>query len=86
MIGQPRFIAVLSVLVLLLAPMAHGQRPPIKNVVLVHGAWVDGSGWKPTYDILVNDGYSVSVVQEPLTSFDADVAPSMSEPKSIRCC
>jgi pimeloyl-ACP methyl ester carboxylesterase len=45
----------------------------VKNVVLVHGAWVDGSGWKPFYDILVKDGYTVSIVQEPLTSFDTDV-------------
>jgi pimeloyl-ACP methyl ester carboxylesterase len=42
--------------------------------VLVHGAWVDGSGWKGVYDILVKDGYHVSIVQEPLTSFQEDVA------------
>lgn len=47
---------------------------PVKNIVLVHGAWVDGSGWKPVYDILVKDGYHVSLVQEPLTSLDDDVA------------
>lgn len=46
----------------------------VKSVVLVHGAFVDGSGWKPVADILERDGYTVSVVQEPLTSFDADVA------------
>lgn len=46
----------------------------IKNVVLVHGAFVDGSGWRPVYDILVRDGYKVSVVQEPLTSLASDVA------------
>jgi pimeloyl-ACP methyl ester carboxylesterase len=46
---------------------------PAKNIVLVHGAWVDGSGWKPVYEILVRDGYNVSVVQEPLTSFQNDV-------------
>src|SRR6202020_2766975 len=46
----------------------------IKNIVLVHGAWADGSGWKGVYDILVNDGYSVSIVQEPETSFKDDVA------------
>ena len=45
-----------------------------KNIVLVHGACVDGSGWKPVYEILTGDGYSVSVVQEPLTSLDNDVA------------
>jgi pimeloyl-ACP methyl ester carboxylesterase len=47
---------------------------PIKNIVPVHGAFVDGSGWKPVYDILVKDGYSVTVVQHPLTSLEEDVA------------
>ena len=46
----------------------------VKTVVLVHGAFADGSGWKPIADILVSHGYSVRVVQEPETSFDADVA------------
>lgn len=46
----------------------------VRNIVLVHGAWVDGSGWKNVYDILVKDGYNVSIVQEPLTSFKEDVA------------
>ena len=50
------------------------QSTPVKNVVLVHGAWADGSGWRGVYDILVKDGYNVSVVQEPETSFQADVA------------
>jgi pimeloyl-ACP methyl ester carboxylesterase len=46
---------------------------PIKNIVLVHGAWADGSGWKGVYDILVKDGFNVSVVQQPETSFQDDV-------------
>jgi len=46
----------------------------INNVVLVHGAFVDGSGWKPVYEILIKSGYKVTVVQQPLTSFEADVA------------
>ncbi len=50
------------------------QSSPVKNVVLVHGAWADGSGWKGVYDILVKDGYHVSIVQEPETSFKEDVA------------
>ncbi|MGF6573394.1 pimeloyl-ACP methyl ester carboxylesterase [Paraburkholderia sp. GAS333] len=57
--------------------MAQDVQPattPIKNIVLVHGAWVDGSGWKPVYDILTKDGYHVTMVQEPLTSLDDDVA------------
>ncbi|MGJ9418742.1 alpha/beta fold hydrolase [Massilia sp. CMS3.1] len=47
---------------------------PVKNIVLVHGALVDGSGWRPVYDILKKDGYKVSIVQQPLTGFDADLA------------
>jgi hypothetical protein len=47
---------------------------PVKNIVLVHGAFVDGSGWKPVHDILVKDGYGVTVVQDPLTSLEEDVA------------
>src|SRR6202050_1793937 len=46
----------------------------VKPIVRVHGAFADGSGWKPIADILVTHGYSVRVVQEPETSFDADVA------------
>lgn len=46
----------------------------VKNVVLVHGAFADGSGWKPVAEILERDGYTVYVVQNPLTGFDADVA------------
>ena len=45
----------------------------VRNIVLVHGAWADGSGWKGVYDILVKDGYKVSIVQEPETSFQEDV-------------
>ena len=42
----------------------------MKNIVLVHGASFDGSGWKPVYEILVKDGYHLSVVQEALTSLE----------------
>jgi len=46
----------------------------IKNVVLVHGGFVDGSGWEPVYKILKKDGYAVSVVQIPTISLAGDVA------------
>ena len=46
----------------------------VKTIVLVHGAFADGSGWKPVADILQSHGYSVLVVQEPETSLAADVA------------
>jgi pimeloyl-ACP methyl ester carboxylesterase len=65
------FIASLAPLGTLLTSLAHAA---VKSVVLVHGAFVDGSGWKPVADILEHDGYAVYVVQEPLTSLDADVA------------
>lgn len=45
-----------------------------KSVVLVHGAFADGGGWKPVAEILQHDGYTVYVVQEPETTFEADVA------------
>ena len=53
---------------------AQNKSPTVRNIVLVHGAWADGSGWKGVYDILVKDGYNASIVQEPETSFQADVA------------
>jgi len=53
---------------------AQSQEHRVRNIVLVHGAWADGSGWKGVYDILVKDGYNVSIVQEPETSFKEDVA------------
>ena len=54
--------------------VAQTSAAPIKNIVLVHGAWGDGSGWKGVYDMLVKDGFNVSIVQEPETSFQEDVA------------
>ena len=53
---------------------APGKEHRVRNIVLVHGAWADGSGWKGVYDILVKDGFDVSIVQEPETSFRDDVA------------
>jgi pimeloyl-ACP methyl ester carboxylesterase len=46
----------------------------IKNVVLVHGAFADGSGWRGVYDNLTARGYRVRIVQIPLTSLEDDVA------------
>src|SRR3954471_24314600 len=46
----------------------------VKNVVLVHGGFVDGSGWRGVYDVLTKDGYYVSIVQNPTTSLADDVA------------
>jgi pimeloyl-ACP methyl ester carboxylesterase len=46
----------------------------MKNIVLVHGAWADSSGWLAVFELLRARGYNVSVVQNPLTSFADDVA------------
>ena len=45
-----------------------------KTVVLVHGGFVDGSGWEDVYNILRRDGYTVAVVQNPTISLADDVA------------
>ena len=52
----------------------NAQTMKVKNVVLVHGAFADGSGWKGIYDILTRKGYSVTIVQNPLSSLEDDVA------------
>ena len=68
-------VTVAATVLLLTGNLCKGQVavPPIKNIVLVHGAWVDGSGWQAVYKILHKDGYHVVLVQEPLTSFAEDV-------------
>jgi pimeloyl-ACP methyl ester carboxylesterase len=77
-----RRLSALAGLVAALVVTAAGAAPikaapikaaPVRNVVLVHGAFVDGSGWRPVYDILTRDGYAVSIVQEPLTGLADDV-------------
>ena len=62
---------VLATLAIAFTSVAYGE---VKSVVLVHGAFADGSGWRPIAIILKHDGYTVYVVQEPLTSLETDVA------------
>ena len=57
----------------LISTTVPAKADPVKNIVLVHGAWVDASGWKPVYEILTKEGFHVSMVQEPETSFTDDV-------------
>jgi pimeloyl-ACP methyl ester carboxylesterase len=71
-ISQPLSIVLLFLACATLS--AQNEEHRVRNIVLVHGAWADGSGWKGVYDILVKDGYNVSIVQEPETSFKEDVA------------
>ena len=46
----------------------------VKNVVLVHGGFVDGSGWQQVYSLLNQDGYNVAIVQNPTLSLEGDAA------------
>ncbi|CAN7315643.1 alpha/beta fold hydrolase [Mesorhizobium caraganae] len=66
----------LVLLLSLIAPAAvlaqSGEKPV--SIVLVHGAFVDGSGWKSVFDILTGEGYEVLIVQNPTISLDGDVA------------
>lgn len=72
-----RFLSILAVgnCALFMTPVYAAE--PVKNIVLVHGAYADGSGWCGVADILLRDGYRVTVVQEPETSFTDDVAATM---------
>lgn len=53
---------------------ARARAQEVANVVLVHGAFADGSGWRGVYEILRRRGYRVTIVQNPLTSLADDVA------------
>ncbi|WP_244215155.1 alpha/beta hydrolase [Pedobacter miscanthi] len=77
-LNQRMIKAVLAVMVLigsmlLLSKKSIAQTGQIKNIVVVHGAFADGSGWKGVYNILSKKGYHVTVVQNPLTGLRDDV-------------
>ena len=72
--GMSQSLCIALLLLSCCALSAQSEKGRVWNIVLVHGAWADGSGWKGVYDILVKDGYKVSIVQEPETSFKEDVA------------
>jgi pimeloyl-ACP methyl ester carboxylesterase len=67
-------LAVVAIAVSPAVEIASAAIGRVKNIVLVHGANADGSGWRGVYDILTKDGYRVSVVQQPLTGLADDVA------------
>jgi pimeloyl-ACP methyl ester carboxylesterase len=72
--GISMSLCIVLTLVRCCALSAQSEGHRVRNIVLVHGAWADGSGWKGVYDILAKDGYKVTIVQEPETSFQDDVA------------
>jgi pimeloyl-ACP methyl ester carboxylesterase len=68
-----RIVAALALSFAAFATAQPASAAPVKNIVLVHGFFADGSGWQGVADILTRDGYTVSVVQQPETSLDEDV-------------
>ena len=70
---KARSVRAVAAFLCLVSFPALASAGPAKNVVLVHGAWVDASGWKPVYEILTKKGFHVTLVQEPETSFADDV-------------
>jgi len=67
-------VTALAVVALFTINASAQAKSKVKNIVIVHGAFADGSGFKGVYDILVKQGYNVSIVQNPLTSLKDDVA------------
>lgn len=71
---------VIGLMMALSTPIANAQGSPAANaaakpsIVLVHGAFADGSGWSHVIPLLEKEGYMVTAVQNPLTSFEVDVA------------
>jgi pimeloyl-ACP methyl ester carboxylesterase len=72
--NMKQYFCILLLLLTCSSLSAQNEDQRVRNIVLVHGAWADGSGWKGVYDILIRDGYNVSIVQQPETSFKEDVA------------
>jgi hypothetical protein len=60
-------VVIALCLMLTCTVLAQNDKAAVRNIVLVHGAWADGSGWKGVYDTFVKHGYNVSIVQEPET-------------------
>ncbi len=67
-------LALACAVALSLGITSYARSAPIKNVVLVHGAFVDGSGWQGVYEVLVKDGFHVTLVQQPLSGLEEDTA------------
>jgi pimeloyl-ACP methyl ester carboxylesterase len=69
-----RTTSAIALMIAMASTMVHAQtKTPAKDIVIVHGALVDGSGWRAVYDILNKDGFHVTIVQEPLTGLAEDV-------------
>jgi pimeloyl-ACP methyl ester carboxylesterase len=74
MFTPKRIALALMMTVICSGTVAHADpKATAKDIVIVHGALVDGSGWRAVHDILIKDGFHVSIVQEPLTGLAEDV-------------
>ena len=78
MVNKPQAVLATVAAAAALTATAHAQPASNdadypKNIVLVHGAFADGSGWRGVYDELTRRGYRVTIVQNPLTSLEDDV-------------
>ena len=71
-----RFLWAMTALMIAASTNAQAAASPTAavTIVLVHGVLTDGSSWRGVYDVLTGDGYRVSIVQQPLTGLDEDVA------------
>ena len=74
MLRTLRLASVVAIVALIGPALAGPPAGATKNIVLVHGAFADGSGWKKVSDILQRDGYNVMIAQPPETSLADDVA------------
>ena len=69
-----RTTSAIALMIAMGGTMAHAEtKPAAKDIVIVHGALVDASGWRAVYDILSKDGFHVRIVQEPLTGLAEDI-------------
>ena len=69
-----RETSAIALMIAMGGTMAHAEtKPAAKDIVIVHGALVDASGWRAVHDILTKDGFHVTIVQEPLTGLAEDV-------------
>ncbi len=66
-------ITLTAILFTIAGTASQANAQAVKNVVLVHGAFADGSGYKGVYEALTKQGYHVTIVQNPLTSLEDDV-------------
>ena len=71
---RTKALATAAVIALVFAAVNAPAYAAVKNIVLVHGAWADGSSWAKVIPLLQAQGYNVTAVQNPLTGLDDDVA------------